>query len=87
MGRVVVGRVGSDGRKSGRPTSDVWWVLLCLASAPSLYPANTDHHAAPFPTCSCADTLLRNVYRWICNPAARLYDPALKRVGGAAAML
>ncbi|GAB4815178.1 hypothetical protein N2152v2_002224 [Parachlorella kessleri] len=26
----------------------------------------------------CADTLLRNMYRWICNPASRLYDPALK---------
>ena len=33
---------------------------------------------------SCADTLLRNLYRWVCSPASRLYDPALKQVGGCA---
>ena len=32
--------------------------------------------------CSCADALLRNLYRWVCSPASRLYDPALKQVGG-----
>ncbi|PRW20477.1 DNA polymerase epsilon catalytic subunit A [Chlorella sorokiniana] len=28
----------------------------------------------------CADALLRNLYRWVCSPAARLYDPALKQL-------
>lgn len=37
---------------------------------PSLTPVNR-----------CADTLLLNMYRWICSPASRLYDPALKQVG------
>uniref|UniRef100_A0A1D2A3C0 DNA polymerase epsilon catalytic subunit n=1 Tax=Auxenochlorella protothecoides TaxID=3075 RepID=A0A1D2A3C0_AUXPR len=27
----------------------------------------------------CADTLLLNMYRWICSPASRLHDPALKQ--------
>lgn len=26
----------------------------------------------------CADTLLRHMYRWLCSPSSRLYDPALK---------
>lgn len=34
----------------------------------------------PPATCSCADALLRNLYRWVCSPASRLYDPALKQV-------
>jgi hypothetical protein len=32
------------------------------------------------PLCSCADALLRNLYRWVCSPASRLYDPNLKQV-------
>lgn len=37
---------------------------------------------------SCADTLLRNLYRWISSPASRLHDPSLKqvRLPGRAAM-
>jgi len=26
-----------------------------------------------------ADTLLRNMYRWVCSPASRLYNPAIQR--------
>lgn len=28
----------------------------------------------------CADTLLRNMYRWICNPASRMYSANLKTI-------
>ncbi|EFN52544.1 hypothetical protein CHLNCDRAFT_26745 [Chlorella variabilis] len=28
----------------------------------------------------CADTLLRNLYRWISSPASRLHDPSLKQM-------
>lgn len=34
----------------------------------------------PVLLCSCADALLRNLYRWVCTPGSRLYDPHLKQM-------
>lgn len=44
-------------------------------------PHNYHPKPPPNPTIapSCADQLLRNLYRWISSPASRMYDPPLQQ--------